>query len=388
MRNGPVDLKSFVDIRRSKELDLSLFVVILTLTGIGIAMSYSASAVYALKTFGDSYYFLKKQILWFVVGFICMLVFKDIDYRIYMKYTKVMLLVSLVMLILVFIPGVGHSAKGSVRWLSVGFMSFQPSEFVKLFIIIYLAKVFSSEANDHFIQILIPVIIVSIVFLMVILQPDFGTAIDILIVSVIILFVSGFPFTYIFSLFVISTPMFYLMIYLVQYRKERVIAFINPWAYRYGIGYHIIQAFIAFKKGGFLGVGLGNGTQKLSRLPEPHTDFIFAVIAEETGLLGTMLIVLLFGALLWRGIVISTGAQDNFGRLLAVGLSLMIVVQAFINMGVVTGALPTTGIPMPFISYGGSSLLSNMIAAGILLNISRYRGAVQQDMKLFEEVWQ
>jgi cell division protein FtsW len=383
-----VDLKSFIDIRRSKEPDLVLFVVILTLTGIGIVMSYSASAVYALKVFGDPYHFLKKQLLWFAIGFVFMLVFMQIDYRSYMKYTKVLLLASIAALALVLIPGIGHSAKGSVRWLGIGPAAFQPAEFVKIAVVIYLAKVFSAEAEDHFIRLLVPVIIVSIIFLMIIVQPDFGTAIDILIVSVFILFVSGFPFTYLFSLFIISIPMFYLMIYLVQYRKDRVIAFLNPWAYRYGIGYHIIQAFIAFKKGGFLGVGLGNGTQKLSRLPEPHTDFIFAVIGEEAGLVGTLLIVLLFAAVLWRGIVVSTEAQDNFGRLLAVGLSLMIVVQAFINMGVVTGALPTKGIPMPFISYGGSSLLANMIAAGILLNVSRYRGAVKQDMKLFEEVWQ
>ncbi len=365
-----------------------LFVVILSLTGIGIAMSYSASAVYALKTFGDPYHFLKKQLLWFVIGFILMLLFMRIDYRRYMRYTKVMLLASFVMLALVLIPGIGHSAKGSVRWLGLGPVAFQPAEFVKICVVIYLAKVFSSEAEDHFVRILIPVIVVSVIFLMIIVQPDFGTAIDILIVSVFILFVSGFPFIYLFSLFILSIPMFYLMIYLVQYRKDRVVAYLNPWAYRYGIGYHIIQSFIAFKKGGFFGVGLGNGTQKLSRLPEPHTDFIYAVIGEEAGLLGTVLIVLLFAAVLWRGFVVSTEAQDNFGRLLAVGLSLMIVVQAFINMGVVTGALPTKGIPMPFISYGGSSLLSNMIAAGILLNVSRYRGAVKQDMKLFEEVWQ
>ncbi|HNW27669.1 MAG TPA: putative lipid II flippase FtsW [Spirochaetota bacterium] len=383
-----MDLRSFIDIRRSKEPDLVLFVVILTLTGIGIAMSYSASAVYALKTFGDPYYFLKKQLLWFAIGFVFMLVFMQIDYRTYMKYTKVMLLASIAALALVLIPGIGHSAKGSVRWLGFGPVAFQPAEFVKVVVVIYLAKVFSSEADDHFIRLLIPVIIVAVIFLMIIVQPDFGTAIDILIVSVFILYVSGFPFTYLLSLFVISIPMFYLMISLVQYRKDRVVAFLNPWAYRYGIGYHIIQSFIAFKKGGFLGVGLGNGTQKLSRLPEPHTDFIYAVIGEEAGLAGTVLIVLLFAAVLWRGIVVSTEAQDNFGRLLAVGLSLMIVVQAFINMGVVTGALPTKGIPMPFISYGGSSLLSNMIAAGILLNVSRYRGAVKQDMKLFEEVWQ
>jgi cell division protein FtsW len=388
MRGGSVDLKSFVDTRRPMEPDMVLFVVILVLTGVGIAMSYSASAVYALKNFGDSYYFLKKQLLWFAVGFAFMFVFKEIDYRIYMKHTKLMLLVSLALLILVFLPGLGHGAKGSMRWLGLGPVAFQPSEFVKLFVVIYLAKVFSAQAEDHFIRILIPVIVVAVIFLMVMLQPDFGTAIDILIVSVLILFVSGFPFTYIFSLFIISIPMFYLMIYLVEYRKDRVVAYLNPWAYRYGIGYHIIQSFIAFKKGGFLGTGLGNGTQKLSRLPEPHTDFIFAVIAEEAGYLGTMAIVLLYAAVLWRGIAIATGSQDDFGRLLAVGLSLMIVVQAFINLGVVTGALPTKGIPLPFISYGGSSLLANMIAAGILLNISRYRGAAGQDMKLFEEVWQ
>ena len=383
-----MDLKSFIDIRRSKEPDMILFVVILTLIGIGIAMSYSASAVYALKAFGDPYYFLKKQLLWFAIGFVCMILFMRIDYRTYMRYTKVLLLGSIAALALVLIPGVGHGAKGSVRWLGIGPAAFQPAEFVKVVVVIYLAKVFSAEAEEHFIRLLIPVIVVAVIFLMIIVQPDFGTAIDILIVSVFILFVSGFPFTYLFSLFIISIPMFYLMIYPVQYRKDRVVAFLNPWAYRYGIGYHIIQSFIAFKMGGFLGVGLGNGTQKLSRLPEPHTDFIYAVIGEEAGLVGTVLIVLLFAAVLWRGIVVSTEAQDNFGRLVAVGLSLMIAVQAFINMGVVTGALPTKGIPMPFISYGGSSLLSNMIAAGILLNVSRYRGAVKQDMKLFEEVWQ
>lgn len=383
-----MDLKSFVDIRRPHDPDLVLFAVILILAGTGIAMSYSASAVFAMKAFGDSYFFLKRQLLWFVVGFISLLVFKEIDYRHYMKYTKILLLASLVLLAMVLIPGVGHSVKGSARWLTAGPLSLQPSEFVKLFVVIYMAKVYSSEAGDHFIQILIPVIIVSVIFLMVILQPDFGTAMDILLVSVFILFVSGFPLRYIISLFVVSIPMFYLMIYLVQYRKNRVIAFINPWEFRYGIGYHIVQAFIAFKKGGFLGVGLGRGTQKISRLPEPHTDFIFAVIAEEAGLAGTMFIVLLFAAILWRGIIISTEAPDNFGRLLAIGLSLMIAVQAFINVAVVTGGLPTTGIPLPFISYGGSSLLANMTAAGILLNISRYRGTVRQEGKLYDEVLQ
>ncbi len=383
-----MDLRSFVDIRRPREPDMILFTTVLALAGIGIAMIYSASAVYSMKIFGDSYYFLKRQFLWFALGMVLLLVFKEIDYRNYLRYTKLMLLLSFLLLSLVFVPGVGHTVKGSVRWLGTGGLSFQPSEFVKVFIVIYLAKVFSSDQDDHFTRILVPVIIVSVMFLLIMMQPDFGTAIDILAVSVMILFVSGFPLVYIISLFIISIPMFYLLIYLVEYRKNRLLAFFNPWEYRYGIGYHLVQGFIAFKKGGILGVGLGNGTQKLSRLPEPHTDFIFAVIAEEAGLAGTVIIVLLFTGFLWRGIITAGAAPDGFGRLLAIGLTLMIVVQAFINLGVVTGALPTTGIPLPFISYGGSSLLSSMIAVGIILNISRYRGAVRQEERGMEEVWQ
>ena len=385
-----MDLKPFVDVRRPKEPEMGFFVIVLILSAIGIAMSYSASAVHAMRVYGDSFHFLKRQLLWFALGFAVMLLFQEIDYRKYLRATKPMLVIALAMLVLVLVPGVGHSAKGSVRWLGFDPIAFQPSEFAKLFIVIYLAKVFSAELSDHVAQFLIPVTVVAVVFLLVMLQPDFGTAIDILALSAIILFVSGFPLTYLVLLVIISIPMFYLLIYLVDYRRERLLAYLDPWEYRYGIGYHIIQAFIAFRKGGGLGVGLGNGTQKISRLPEPHTDFVFAVIAEEAGLAGTIIIVILFAALLWRGVIISASTQDPFGRMLAIGLTLMIVVQAFINIGVVTGSLPTTGIPLPFISYGGSSLLTNMAAAGIVLNISRYRGAVKQDIQIdsFEEALQ
>ena len=257
--------------------------------------------------------------------------------------------------------------------------------------VIYLVKVFSSEHTglaNHVMQLLIPVLIIGATFMLIMLQPNFGTAMDLLIVSVLILFVSGFPIVYIIMLFILSIPMFYLLIYQVNYRKDRLLSYFDPWADRYGIGYHIIQSFVAFKKGGLLGVGLGYGTQKINRLPEPHTDFIFAVIAEEAGLLGTLFIILLFCVLFWRGIMIALGAPDEFGRLLAIGLTLLIVIQAFINIGVVTGSLPTTGVPLPFLSYGGSSLLSNLIAAGILLNISRYREVVYEGVKLSDEVWQ
>jgi cell division protein FtsW len=384
-----LDLKSLIDTRRRGEPDLALMALIFVLAGIGIALNYSASAVYAQKTFGDSFYFLKRQLLWFVTGLVALFVFQEIDYKIYKKYTKAFLFISIALLGLVLVPGIGHSVKGSVRWFSIGPLSVQPSEMVKLMMVIYLVKVFSSEnSRNHVIQLLIPMMVVAAVFMLILMQPDFGTAMDLLIVSVLILFMSGFPFLYIAGLFILSIPMFYLLIYQVGYRKDRILAFQNPWSDRFGKGYHVIQSFIAFKKGGLLGVGLGFGSQKISRLPEPHTDFIFAVIAEEMGLVGTICMIGLFLALFWRSVVVSISAPDDFGRLLALGLGLLIVVQAFINIGVVIGSLPATGLPLPFISYGGSSLLVNMISGGILLNISRYREAANQGVKINEEVWQ
>ncbi len=380
-------LNNIIDTRRRGEPDLVLFVTVFVLAGIGLAMNYSASAVYAYKTFGDSFFFLKRQVLWFVVGLGCLMLFQGIDYREYARYTKLMLLASLLMLVFVLVPGLGHSVKGASRWVGFGMFSIQPSEFVKIFTVIYLVKVFSAEAKENYVfQLLIPMIVLAVIFVLIMLQPDFSTAINLLFVAVFIFFVSGFPLLYILSLFVISIPMFYLLIYQVSYRKERLLAYLDPWEDRFGIGYHIIQSFTAFKLGGLLGVGLGFGTQKLARLPEPHTDFVFAVIAEESGLAGTVFIALIFCFLFWRGVIVALSAPDDFGRLLALGLTLLIVIQAFVNMGVVTGILPTTGIPLPFISYGGSSLLSSMIAAGILLNISRYRDVAVREVQV-EEVW-
>jgi len=360
--------------QNKNEPDLILFVTVFLLIGLGLAMIYSSSAVYALKYYHDSFYFLKRQLLWVILGFAALLIFQELDYRYYLKYTKIILFVSFALLILVLVPGIGQAAKGSTRWLGYGMFKIQPSEFVKIFMVIYLVKVFSAEERENrVIQLLIPVIIMAILFILIMMQPDFGTAVDLLIIFVFIMFISGFPFLYLVSLFIISLPMFYLLIYQVDYRRERLLAFIDPWKDRFGIGYHIIQSFIAFKNGGLLGTGLGYGTQKIKRLPEPHTDFIFAVIAEEVGLLGTFFILILYGFIFWRGLLISLNAPDEFGKLLAVGLTLLIVGQALINIGVVSGSLPTTGIPLPLISYGGSSLLSTMIAIGILLNISRHR---------------
>lgn len=369
-----MDLKSIAEKNKKGEVDLILFIILFILAGVGLAMTYSASAVFAGKMFGDSLYFLKRQILWFCLGFVTLFIFSEIDYRNYIKYTRIMLIVSFILLVAVLVPGIGKSAKGSVRWLGLGSFRMQPSEFVKVFMVIYLARIFSSHGiKNRVFQLLIPMGIIAVMFILIMIQPDFGTAMDLLIVSVLIIFVSGFPLTYILSLSVISIPMFYLLVYQVGYRKDRIIAFLDPWKERFGSGYHIIQSFIAFKKGGFFGTGLGFGTQKIARLPEPHTDFVFAVIAEESGLFGTILILLLYGLIFWRGFVIAIETEDEFGSLLAIGLTLLIVIQAFINIGVVVGSLPTTGKSLPLISYGGSSLLSTMAAMGILLNISKYR---------------
>ncbi|HPB81455.1 MAG TPA: putative lipid II flippase FtsW [Spirochaetota bacterium] len=385
-----MDLKSIIDTRRREEPDLFLFITVFLMVGMGLAMSYSASANYALNTFNDPFYFLKRQFIWCVVGFAALLLFQQIDYRIYIRHTRVMLIVCFVLLIAVFIPGIGKSVKGSMRWIGFGIISLQPSEIAKIVVVMYLAKVFSSEDDgvaNHVIQLLIPMLVVGVMFMIILMQPNFGTGIDILAVSVMILFVSGFPIVYILTLFILSIPMFYLLIYQVGYRRNRLLAYIDPWKDRFGIGYHIVQSFIAFKKGGLLGTGLGYGTQKLKRLPEPHTDFIFAVIAEEAGMLGTVFVLIIFGVFFWRGMIVSLNAPDEFGRLLSVGITLLIVVQAFINIGVVSGSLPTTGIPLPFISYGGSSLVANMIAVGILMNISKYREVVPEELKLTEGVW-
>jgi cell division protein FtsW len=356
---------------------MGLFFIVLILAGFGLAMVYSASAVSALRVFGDSFHFFKKQMLWFVSGFAALMIVQEFDYRRYSRFTLPMIVLSFIFLSMVFLPGIGHSAKGSARWINLGIMNIQPSELAKIVIVIYLAKVFSSDGErsdgqNHLLRYLIPMAVLAVMFILIIMQPDVGTAIDLLCVAVAVMFATGFPLIYLVFLALLSVPAFYLFIYQAKYRWGRILAFADPWHHRFGYGYHIVQSFMAFKKGGLLGVGLGLGTIKISRLPEPHTDFIFAVIAEETGFFGTAAVVLLFLLFFWRGMRIALDAPDSFGKLLASGLTIMVTVQALINISVVTGALPTTGIPLPFISYGGSSFLTCMFSCGILLNISRF----------------
>ncbi|MCL1833444.1 MAG: FtsW/RodA/SpoVE family cell cycle protein, partial [Leptospirales bacterium] len=267
-----MELNGVLDTRRMREPDLALFATVFTLVGIGFAMSYSASAVYAARVFGDSFYFLKRQIIWGAVGLLALFIFQGIDYRNLAKYSRIMIVLSILALIAVLIPGIGSNVKGSSRWINLGVMNIQPAEFVKLAVVIYLVNIYSAEAKENRVmQLLAPMIVISIIFILIMMQPDFGTAMNLLIISAVIIFVSGFPMLYIFFLSILSIPMFYLLIYQVSYRWDRILAYIDPWKDRYGVGYHVIQSFTAFKKGGLLGVGLGLGTQKLVKLPEPHT---------------------------------------------------------------------------------------------------------------------
>ena len=266
-----MDLRTVIDTRRKGESDVFLFVAVFLLAGMGIALSYSASAVYAMNTFGDSFYFLKRQMLWFAISFMSLLVFQEIDYRLYNRHTKTMLLISIVLLALVLIPGIGHSVKGSARWLGFGPFRLQPSEFVKLFMVIYLVKVFSSE--DRGVQpsrILVPIIVIAVMFVLIMLQPDFSTAVDLLVVSVLIL---SLPVSFLYIWCSCHQhPHVLPSIYQVDYRKDRLLAFINPG--RTASASAIInQSFIAFKKGGFLGVGLGYGTQKSRGTPLTRISF-------------------------------------------------------------------------------------------------------------------
>ncbi len=358
---------------KHSSFDFPLLFITFVLLGFGVVMVYSASALLAYERFGDSHYFLKKQLLWVLLSMIMVFAVAKVNYRAYRKIALPLFLISLFFLILLFFPHFSSKVSNVRRWLKIGFLNFQPSEAVKLALIIYIANslVKKQEKIKSFVYGLLPHLIIlgAIVFL-ILIQPDFGTAFTLAFVILVMLFIGGVKISHLIFLILSLIPFLYLLIYKVGYRKNRILAFLNPDSDPLGIGFHIKQSFLSLGSGGLVGKGIGGGVQKLLYLPEPHTDFIFAVIGEEMGFIGTVSIVILFLVFLVRGIKISSRA-DLFGKLLGSGITFMIVGQAFINMGVVTGILPTTGIPLPFISFGGSSLLFTMIGVGILLNISR-----------------
>jgi cell division protein FtsW len=363
-----------LDTRVRKNPDLLIIVSTLLLLGIGIVMIYSASAVLAQK-FGDPFYFVKRQLLWASVGLIMMYVMMNYDYRKLKQYAKPGLLICILLLIAVIIPGVGQVRNGSRAWLGIGSMGIQPSEFAKLGMIVFFAywlEKYQARIQEFRRGLLPPLLIVVGIVGLIMLEPDLGQSAVIMGTAILIIFAAGARFKHLAGLASLGIPAFGVLVAVAPYRLMRIFAFLDPWAYERTEGYQIIQSLFAIGPGGLLGLGLGRSRQKFLYLPEPQTDFIFAILSEELGFLGGATVILLFLLLVWRGVRTAITAPDTFGSLLAVGITGMIAVQVIINIGVVTGSMPATGITLPFISFGGSSLMLMLTCVGILLNISRY----------------
>jgi cell division protein FtsW len=352
-----------------------LFAILLLITG-SVVMVYSSSSVVALTTYDDPAFFMKRQIMWAVVGLALMTITMRTDHRLLSDQRVViaLLVVSLVLLAATLVPGVGRMINGSRRWLRLGMFSFQPSELAKIALVVYLSYSIAKKGERirDFMNGMVPVYVVTGIFLLVaIRQPDFGATMTLAGVAGIMLFAGGANVLHLGATIVAALPLVYIAVAHSVYRARRVFSFLDPWADPQGAGHQIIQSYLAFGSGGVFGRGLGEGRQKLLFLPERHSDFIYAVIGEELGLIGALVVLLLFLVILWRGVSIALSARDGFSRMLALGITLLISMQGMINMAVVTGLLPTKGIALPLVSYGGSSLVVTMAALGILLNISK-----------------
>lgn len=355
--------------------DFILLIVTLSLLTIGLIMVYSASAVWADYKFNDSFYFAKRQLLFATLGIVAMFFIMNVDYWTWRRLAKILVIVCFILLILVLIPGIGTVRNGSRSWIGVGAFSIQPSEFMKLAMIVFLAKYLSENQKKitSLTKGLLPSLsLVFLAFALIMLQPDLGTGTVMVGTCIIMVFIAGARISHFIGFGILGIAGFVGLILSAPYRMKRITSFLDPWSDPQDSGFQIIQSLYAIGPGGLFGLGLGQSRQKFFYLPEPQTDFIFSIVAEELGFIGGSFVILLFALLLWRGIRIALGAPDLFGSFLAVGIIAMIAIQVMINIGVVTGLMPVTGITLPFLSYGGSSLTLMLMAIGVLLNISRH----------------
>ncbi len=360
---------------KKKSPDFVLFLTVLSLLSLGVVMVFSASEYSTLINYNDSFYFFKRQVLWALIGLATMFFMINYDYWRLKKHIRPILLIAFLMLVLVLIPGIGKEVNGARRWIDLGPLSFAPAELVKLCIIIFTAYGLARQKDKikQFTAGVLPHLSVALLAaLMILFQPDLGTAISLTGIVFLMIFAAGARLTHLGGIAAAGIAAVVLAIFLEPYRMKRFLAFLDPWADPQGSGFHIIQGLYAIGSGGLFGLGLGQSRQKFLYLPENHTDFIFAIIGEELGFIGASLVILLFVLFIWRGMKVAVTAQDPFASLLAAGVTAWIGVQAIINIGVVTGSLPVTGIPLPFISFGGNSMLFTMAGVGILLNISRF----------------
>ncbi|PKM77636.1 MAG: putative lipid II flippase FtsW [Firmicutes bacterium HGW-Firmicutes-15] len=353
--------------------DFILFITSITLMGIGLVMVFSSSAVTANVNYGDAYYFFKKQLMWAIISIVALIVVMKLNFLRLKDFAIPLMVIAVVCLILV-IP-LGIEVKGAVRSFAVGPVRFSPSELSKIAMVMFLARSLDIKSDNisSFTKGVLPFLVMLVLICgLIMLQPDLGTSFTIAATVFFMLMIAGAQWIHLGLITLSGVVAVGAAIILEPYRMERVVAFMNPWKYASDEGFQTIQSLYALGSGGLFGMGLGRSRQKFFYLPEQHTDFIFAILGEELGFIGAFLVVTLFLLFAWRGFKIAINAPDNFSRLLAAGVTIIITFQAAINIGVVAGALPVTGITLPFISYGGTSLLFTMVGVGLLLNISRY----------------
>lgn len=351
-----------------------LVILVVTISLFGILMIYSASSVWAEYKFSDPFKYARNQLIFFIIGLVLMHLLKKVDYSFYLKYANKILLICFILLILVLIPGIGKIRNGSRSWFGVGSFGIQPSEFAKIGLIIFVSKYLSN--NDYYVKDIFKGIfpILGVIFLffgLIMLEPDFGQGMVIVISLIMIIFISGTKLSFFAKCGLVGLIGIVGLIIVAPYRMMRIISFVNPWADPLGSGFQIIQSLYAIGPGGLLGLGFGNSIQKHFYLPEPQTDFIFAIISEEFGFLGVLIVTTLFILIFYKSIKISMSCNELFPKYLVFGLAFEIMIQASINLAVVVGLIPVTGVALPFISYGGSSLLVSMASIGIIMGVEK-----------------
>ena len=357
-----------------KKLDTPLLIGVILISLLGLLMIYSSSYVWAEYKFNDPYKFIKTQSFFLLIGYLLMLIVSKIDYTKYQNKSNLIFLGCFILLILVLIPGIGTVRNGSRSWFGIGGFGIQPSEFTKLGLIIFTSKYLSQnekQLKDIKKGVLPILLVLLLVFGLIMLQPDFGTGVIIVVTIIVLLFISGVPMNFFIKIGILGLLGIVALIIVAPYRMKRIVSFLNPWSDPLGSGFQIIQSLYAIGPSGLLGKGLGNSIQKHFYLPEPQTDFIFAIISEELGILGIILVASLFILIIYRGFSISIKCNDKFGKYISFGITFGLAFQSLLNLMVVVGLIPVTGVTLPFLSYGGSSLLITLISIGILLNISK-----------------
>ncbi len=354
--------------------DFPLFILVVFISCFGALMVYSTSSVYALEVYDDPLRFLKLHSLYLLLGLSSMIVFMHLDYRLLRNLVYPAYMICLILLIAVLIPGMGKKVGGAQRWLELGTFTFQPAELAKFVVLLYLAHSLDKKKDkikSFSVGFLSHVVMAGIFITLIFLQPDFGTSAIILIICIIMMFIGNVRIQYILTMPFIVAIFSTFAIMTKTYRMERLLSFLDPWKDPLGTGYQTVQSFIAFGVGGISGTGLGNSTQKLFFLPHAYTDFIFSIIGEELGFIAVACVIMVFLFIFYRSIKIAMKAPDPFGRYLVCGFAFLIAIQAVTNMAVAVGLIPTKGITLPFISYGGSSLICSLTAMGIILNVSK-----------------